>query len=153
MNLHAAVYVARELSDRLYAAGFRGVVDMDRIGAVIDAYSNHQAARFGLIDYLLGCGVHGEHAPCIAALAVRAYLRGGRDWGGAGAFASVLVALYDASGRLRDDQARVRSLMNVMEQYEHELIDADTVRTRLTRGSYWRGRMAVSREVMQYWCA
>ena len=153
MNLHAAVYVTRELSDRLYAAGFCGVCDMDRIGAVINAYSNHQAARFGLIDYLLGCGVRSGYAPRIAALAVRAYLRGGRDWGGAGAFASLLVALNDASGRLRDNQARVRSLMTVMERYDREEITRDQVRVRLTRGSYWPGRMSVAREVMQYWCA
>ena len=153
MNIHAATYVARELSDRLYAAGFRGVCDMDRIGSVIGAYTTYQRARKGLTEYLLGCGVRGDYAPCIAALAERAYRRGGRDWGGAGAFATVLVALNDASGMLRDDPSRVRSLTHVMEQYEREELDREGVRRRLRRGSYWRGRQWVVDEILLYWCA
>lgn len=153
MNLHAAVYVTRELSDRLYAAGFRGVCDMDRIGAVISAYNTYQRARKGLTDYLTGCGVRGDYAQRIAALAERAYRRGGYDWGGAGAFATILVSLNDATGMLRDDPSKVRSLTRVMEQFGREEIDRERLRARLSRGSHWRGRQSVIREVMQYWCA
>lgn len=153
MNLHTATYVARELSDRLYAAGFRGVCDMDRIGAVISAYTTYHRARKGLAEYLVGCGVRGDYAQRIAALAERSYRRGGNDWGGAGAFATILVALNDATGMLRDDPSKVRSLTHAMEQFEREEIDRDQLRARLSRGSYWRGRQSVIREVMQYWCA
>jgi hypothetical protein len=153
MNIHAATYVARELSDRLYAAGFRGVCDMDRIGSVISAYTTYHRARKGLTEYLVGCGVRGDYAPRIAVLAERAFRRGGGDWGGAGAFATILVALNDASGMLRDDPSRVRSLTHVMEQYEREELDREGVRKRLRRGSYWRGRQWIANEVMLYWCA
>ena len=153
MNIHAATYVARELSDRFYAAGFRGVCDMDRIGSVIGSYATYQRARKGLTEYLLGCGVRGDYAPRIAALAERAYRRGGRDWGGAGAFATILVALNDATGALRDDPSRVRSLTRVMEQYEREELDREGVCRRLRRGSYWRGRQWVADEILLYWCA
>lgn len=153
MNLHAAVYVTRELSDRLYAAGFRGVCDMDRIGAVISAYTTYQRARKGLADYLVGCGVRADYAPRIAVLAERAYRRGGHDWGGAGAFATVLVALNDSSGKLRDDPSRVRSLTHTMEQYERMELDREGVRRRLRRGSYWRGRQGVADDILLYWCA
>lgn len=153
MNLHAATYVARELSDRLYAAGFRGVCDMDRIGSVISAYSTYQSARKGLVDYLAGCGVRRDYAPRIAALAERAFRRGGGDWGGAGAFASVLVALNDVSGMLRDDSSRVRGLTRTLEQYARGELDREGVRTRLQRGSYWGGRRWIMNEVMVYWCA
>ena len=152
MNIHTAIYVARELSDRLYAAGFRGVCDMDRIGSVISAYTTYQRARKGLTDYLVGCGVRADYAPRIAALAERAFRRGGADWGGAGAFATILVALNDVSGMLRDDPSRVRSLTHTMEQYEREELDRDGVRKRLRRGSHWRGRESVEREILQYWC-
>lgn len=153
MNLHAAVYVTRELSDRLYAAGFRGVCDMDRIGAVIGAYNTYQRARKGLTDYLLGCGVRADYAPRIAALAERTFRRGGGDWGGAGAFATILVALNDVSGMLRDDPSRVRSLSHTMEQYEREELDREGVRRRLQRGSFWPGRMWVAEHILRYWCA
>lgn len=153
MNIHTATYVARELSDRLYAAGFRGVCDMDRIGSVISAYPTYQRARKGLTDYLVGCGVRGDYAPRIAALAERAFRRGGADWGGAGAFATILVALNDTSGMLRDDPSKVRSLTHAMELHEREEIDREQLRARLSRGSYWRGRQSVIQEVMQYWAA
>lgn len=153
MNIHTATYVARELSDRLYAAGFHGVCDMDRIGSVISAYPTYQRARKGLTDYLVGCGVRGDYAPRIAALAERAFRRGGADWGGAGAFATILVALNDTSGMLRDDPSKVRSLTHAMGLYEREEIDREQLRARLSRGSYWRGRQSVIQEVMQYWAA
>ena len=153
MNLHTAVYVARELSDRLYAAGFRGVCDMDRIGSVISAYTTYQSARKGLADYLLGCGVRGDYVQRFAALAERAYRRGGHDWGGAGAFATVLVALNDATGALRDDPSKVRSLTHVMEQYGRGELDREQVRSRLSRGSYWRGKLEITKEILRYWCA
>ena len=136
MNIHTAVYVTRELSDRLYAAGFRGVCDMDRIAAVINAYSTYQSARKGLTEYLRGCGVCAAYAPRSAALAERAYRRGGCDWGGAGAFATVLVALNDATGELRDEPSRVRSLMRIMQQYEREEIDRDQVRRASCAGPF-----------------
>ena len=153
MNLHAAVYVTRELSDRLYAAGFRGVCDMDRIGSVISAYATHQRARKGLTEYLRGCGVRADYAQRIAALAERAYRRGGHDWGGAGAFATILVSLNDATGMLRDDPSKVCSLTRAIEQFERGEIDRERLRALLSRGSYWRGRHSVIRDVLQYWCA
>ena len=153
MNIHAAIYVGRELSDRLYAAGFRGVCDMDRIGSVISAYTTYQRARKGLAEYLVACGVRGDYAPRIAALAERAYRRGGHDWGGAGAFATILVAINDTTGMLLDEPSRVRSLTRLMEQYEREELDRERVRSRLARGSYWRGKLAISKEILQYWCA
>ena len=153
MNLHAAIHVTHELSVRLYAAGFRGVCDMDRIGSVIGAYTTYQRARKGLAGYLLGCGVRPDYVPRIAALVERAYRRGGHDWGGAGAFATILVAFNDVTGMLRDDPVRVRSLTRVMEQYEREEIDREGVRRRLRRGSYWRGRQWVVDEILLYWCA
>lgn len=153
MNLHTAVYVTRELSDRLYAAGFCGVCDMDRIAAVIDAYPTYQRARKGLTDYLRGCGVRADYAPRIAALAERAYRRGGHDWGGAGAFASVLVALNDAAGELRDNPYRVRSLTHVMVRYEEGELNRAQVRALLNWGSYWHGRSWLVKEILQYWCA
>lgn len=152
MNIHTAIYVTRELSDRLYAAGFRGVCDMDRIGSVISAYTTYQRARKGLAEYLVGCGVRGDYAPRIAALAERAFRRGGADWGGAGAFATILVAINDASGMLMDDPSRVRSLTHIMDQYERGELDREGVRKRLRRGSYWRGRESIEREIIQYWC-
>ena len=152
MNLHTAVYVTETLSERLYCSGYRGVADMDRIAAVVSAYSTHHRARKGLADYLLGCGVRDDYAPRIAALIVRAYWRG-RDWGSAGAFATVLVALNDVTGGLRDDQTRVKSLINIMEKYACEEITRDQVRVRLTRGSYWHGRSWIAKEILQYWCA
>lgn len=153
MNIYAAVYVTRELSDRLYAAGFQGVCDMDRIAAVIDAYPTYQRARKGLADYLRGCGVRADYAQRLAGLAERAYRRGGRDWGGAGAFASVLVALNDATGMLCDNPYRVRSLTNVMERYENEEINRDQVRSFVNWGSYWHGRSQILKEILKYWCA